>query len=128
MKNKFIVLASSLALLPVFVFAQTSTCTGGDVGFVLCKIGTIINAIIPILIALGVLYFIWGVITYVIAQDEEAKTRGRQAMINGIIGLLVIVSIWGLVSILKKTFGLANTETGTVQVPCIPNPSLGVTC
>lgn len=121
MKNKLIVLVGSLALMPFVTFAAPPACsTSGDIQFILCKIGQIINTIIPILIALGVVYFIYGVITYVISKDEEAKSRGRDAMIFGIIGLLVIVSIWGLVSILKKTFGLANTEPGTVQIPCIP--------
>lgn len=103
-----------------------SACGSGDLSAILCKIGELLNTIMPLLIALGVVYFIWGVITYVISNDEEAKSRGRNMMIWGIIGLLVIVSIWGLVSILKNTFGLSNPSQGTVQIPCIPSP--GVDC
>jgi membrane-anchored glycerophosphoryl diester phosphodiesterase (GDPDase) len=85
----------------------------------ICKIGLALNQVIPILITLGVVYFIWGVLSYAIAKDEEAKTKGRGAMINGIIALAVIVSIWGLVNILK-TFALGNNQYQTdVQVPCV---------
>lgn len=127
MKKNFIGLGvlSAIIAAPGLAFAQ-SACGTGDIGAILCRIAELINQIMPILIALGVVYFIWGVITYVIGNDEEAKSRGRNAMIWGIIGLLVVVSIWGLVSILKNTFGLANPSQGTVQIPCIP--STGVNC
>lgn len=92
--------------------------------FILCRISLLINSIIPVLIALGVLYFIYGVITYVIAKDEEAKGRGRDVMINGLIGLLVITTIWGLIFILKRTFRL--NDTSAIQVPCIESP--GIDC
>ncbi|MFA6257003.1 MAG: hypothetical protein WCT29_01710 [Candidatus Paceibacterota bacterium] len=73
-----------------------------------CKIGDILNTIVPILIALGVVIFIWGVLTYVIASDEEAKKAGRDRIIFGIIGLAVIIGLWGLVKILTNTFGVDN--------------------
>jgi len=48
------------------------------------------------LLALGVVYFVWGVVTYVIASDEEAKKTGRDRIIYGIIGLAVIIGVWVL--------------------------------
>ena len=62
---------------------------------VLCTIRDIMNTIIPILIVLAVIYFIWGVITYMISTDEEAKKGGRTKIIYGLIGLVVIVAMWG---------------------------------
>ncbi|OGI63921.1 hypothetical protein A2914_02275 [Candidatus Nomurabacteria bacterium RIFCSPLOWO2_01_FULL_41_21] len=103
-----------------------SLCGSGDLSAVLCKIGELLNTIMPILIALAVVYFIWGVASYILAGDDEGKSKGRDKMIMGLIGLVVIVSIWGLVSILKNTFGLSNPSQGTVQIPCIPSP--GVPC
>ena len=62
--------------------------------------------------------FVIGVIQYVIASDEEAKTTGRNRMIYGIIGLVVIVALWGLVRIVTNTFDL-NTNQG-VTLPVLP--------
>jgi hypothetical protein len=140
MKNKlkslFVVAALALVvLLPVSVaFAQTTVqgaCNGYEIGpnqnailFSLCRISLFINTLIPILIALAVVYFMWGVIQYAIAKDEEAKTGGRDAMIWGLVALLVLTSMWGLVNILKKTFGV--TDSSAIQVPCIESP--GVYC
>ncbi|MES2416247.1 MAG: hypothetical protein V4504_00940 [Patescibacteria group bacterium] len=134
MKKKIIGLTgfASALLLPVLAFAQTigtstATCASSSIvagangvtlGYIICKISEFINLIIPILIGLGVVYFIWGVVSYVVAKEEEAKTAGRDKMIYGLIGLAVIVSIWGLVTILKDTFGVTNNAS--IQVPCIP--------
>ncbi|QQR50050.1 hypothetical protein IPF86_03115 [Candidatus Nomurabacteria bacterium] len=89
---------------------------------VLLKIGGILNVIIPILITLGVIYFIWGVIKYVTAKDEEQQKEGRTTIVSGIVGLFVIVAIWGLVGILQNTLfgGATNNQLNTNQIPCIP--------
>jgi hypothetical protein len=129
MKNKLVVLGGFiLGLTPLVALAQVGTgleprkCISGarvtDVQTFLCKIGDILSAIIPILIALGVVYFVWGVITFVIASDEEAKSTGRNRMIWGIIGLAVIIALWGLVRILVNTFGLTNQQN--IEFPTVP--------
>ena len=92
---------------------------------ILCKLSVLINTVIPILITLGVVYFVWGVISYVVAGDDEAKTKGRDKMIYGLIGLLVIVSVWGLVNVLKRSFGI-NDRDDAIAIPCIKAP--GVFC
>jgi|SRR3989338_1429411 len=66
----------------------------------------LLNSLIPILVALGVVYFVWGVVRYVIADGEEAKSRGRDNIIYGLIGLAVIIGLWGLVNIVVTTFNL----------------------
>ena len=70
---------------------------------------TINSAVIPLLMSLAVVSFIWGVIQYVInSDDENKKSKGRDFMIWGILALTVMVSIWGLVAILGNTFGINN--------------------
>jgi hypothetical protein len=130
--NKKLVTLSGLVLgfAPVVALAQAATggfraCSGSTkpdantIGYILCKISDLINVVVPILIALGVLYFIWGIITYVIADDEEAKSAGRDRIIYGIIGLAVIISVWGLVKILTNTFGV-DTENQNIVYPTVP--------
>ena len=125
MKKKFIVLSSFvLGLAPLAAFAQgvAATCTAnanaGTLETIICRMGSILNTIIPFLIVLGVVYFVWGVITYVISSDEEAKKAGRDRIIYGIIGLAVIVGVWGLVSILNRTFNPTPGGSG-ISVPCV---------
>jgi len=125
MKKRLIVLSGLvLGLAPVMALAQTggvTSCAGTDLttfNGILCKISQILGAIVPVLIALGVVYFVWGVITYVISSDEEAKKAGRDRIIYGIIGLAVIIGVWGLVKILTNTFGLSNAQN--ITLPTVP--------
>ena len=86
MKKRLIVLSGlGLTLAPVLALAQGTAgqCMGNISGieWVICKIGSILNTIIPILIVLGVVYFVWGVITYMISADEEQKEKDRKSVV-----------------------------------------------
>ncbi len=123
MKSKLAVLSAfffGLAAVPFAASAQIS-CNDprifpGTIQSIICVVSNILGVLLPVLIALGVIFFVWGVVQFVIAQDEEAKTRGRDKMIYGIIGLAVIIALWGLVRIVTNTFGL---NQGTVVTPPI---------
>ena len=114
-----------MSMLPLAALAQvtisgstSSGCNLNTIGGYLCQIGRILNAVVPVLIALGVVYFVWGVITYVVADEEEAKSKGRNRMIWGIIGMVAIVGMWGLVNVLRNTFGLGNNTN--IELPTVP--------
>ncbi|OGI60557.1 hypothetical protein A2641_03425 [Candidatus Nomurabacteria bacterium RIFCSPHIGHO2_01_FULL_37_25] len=129
MKKKLIVLSGFvLGLAPVMALAQVTTggtstnCASvgtGTIEAILCKIAQLFTQIVPIIIILGVIYFVWGVISYVIGDDAEAKKKGRDRIIFGIIGLAVIVTVWGLVKILTNTFGI-DTNPQTITFPTTP--------
>lgn len=84
---------------------------------ILGTISSIFAVVIPILITLAVIYVIWGVIKYATASDDDAQTMARQTIIKGVIALFVIVSIWGLVAIINRTFGVeqSGTNVGACQ-------------
>ena len=110
MKNfpKLIAILSFIAFVPAVASAAVYGPCGAfpGLGGILCSAHQILNSVIPVLIALGVVYFVWGVVRYVIADSEEVKKKGRDQIIYGIIGLAVIVGLWGLVNIIVVTFGL----------------------
>jgi len=101
MKAKFLYPIALLAL-PVLTFAQDATS-------ILSKVQNIIASLVPILIGIAVLYFLWGVLKYVVAKDPESQKEARSIMIYGIIVLFVMVSIWGLVGVLARTVGISNS-------------------
>ncbi len=100
---KFLKIGALVAFLPLIASAQATGFT------ILNDIYKIVNIIIPILITVAVIYLIIAIIQYVIAGDEEKKAEGRSHMIYGIIGLFVIVGVWGLVAILFNTFNVSST-------------------
>jgi ABC-type proline/glycine betaine transport system permease subunit len=124
MKKLFVLSGSLLGIAPLIALAQSAGPVGCNVvanstlQAVVCKIAELLNTIIPILIVLGVVFFIWGVVQYMIGGDEEAKKKGRDKIIYGLIGLVVIVGMWGLVRIVTNTFDL-NSNQGFIP-PCVP--------
>lgn len=74
--------------------------------------GVINNLIIPALIAIAFIVFLWGVFNYFIlgAADEKKRTDGRQFVLYGIIGFVIILSVWGLVNLVRDTLNLTGTS------------------
>lgn len=110
--KKIISLSAVLGVVtPMFVFAA-------DAFSIMATISRLLSYVIPVLITLAVVYFIWGVIQYTVSTDEEAKKGARGKIINGLIGLFVIVAFWGIISLITSTFGVGPGVTPTL--PCIP--------
>ncbi|MCC7160390.1 hypothetical protein IT399_01530 [Candidatus Nomurabacteria bacterium] len=105
-KISLLVLFSFLFGTRAYAVVIIDPCAVSGLQSILCRIGQLMNYVLPIIILLGVIYFVWGVVQYVIADTEEAKVKGRDSIIYGIIGLTVIVAMWGLVRIVQNTFGL----------------------
>lgn len=108
----------SAGALPFVALAQSADLT--YITDLIATIGSIVNTLIPILIAIAVIYFIWQVIKYVIAASDESKKEARTKMIYGIVGLAVIISIWGLVSLLQTAFGIEDTQLEENEIPTVP--------
>ncbi len=74
-------------------------------------LGGIISALIPVAVALGILFFIWGLVQFIFASgDENAKDEGKRRMIWGVVALFAIVSVWGLVALLNQLTGVGQNS------------------
>lgn len=72
-------------------------------------IGIINTIIVPTIFALAFLVFIYGVVKYFFLQGDEDTKReeGRQFILWGLLGMVVLFSVWGLVNMLLSTLGFA---------------------
>ena len=113
-----------ILIMPLVVNAATSsmgwqvsnTTTTTKTGFegAVLVIKNAINVVLPIIISLGVLYFVWGVFQYVRTDDSSKQAEARSYIIWSIIFITVMVSVWGLVNIITTTF---NLDSKTVPPP-----------
>jgi len=85
----------------------------GIAGVVGCLIGVMSNALYLIMAA-SVLYVVWGAFQL---MKEEKREEAKNTVLYGIIGLFVMISIWGLVNILTNTAGLGNNSGPTGGTP-----------
>ncbi len=110
-------IASIGLLTPVFVFAQNSPVNVSGISGLLKSIYGLINTAIPVLIALGVLGFMWGVVMYLFTGNH--KEQGKMYMFWGIVALFVMTSVWGLVGILRGSLFGTKDDVRTVELPPI---------
>lgn len=69
----------------------------------------VLQQVIPILLLVGTIVFLWGVITYLTAgPDEEKQAYGKYLIVYGLVGLFIMVAIWGIVRVLTSTFGVGG--------------------
>lgn len=67
------------------------------------------NQILPILITLGVIGFIFGVIKfYLNPNNEKQKEQAKGFITKGLIALFVMVSFWGIIKIFTNSLGMNN--------------------
>jgi len=70
-------------------------------------VAEIINPIILLLGALAFIVFLWGVFEFVLhAGDETKRKEGKQAILWGIIGLVIIFGAYGIINLALGTFGI----------------------
>ncbi len=94
------------ALLPALVFAQGKITTFEGL---VNKFITIIKYVVPLIFAIALVAFLWGVFQYFFSGAEK-KEEAKDFLLYGIIGLFIMVSVWGLVRILTGTFLLENAQ------------------
>jgi len=67
----------------------------------------ILFPLITLLTVIALLYFLWGGFQFVLgANNDGARETGKKHMIWGIIGLLVMLSAYGILTIAGNTIGV----------------------
>ena len=106
-----------LAFLPVVTFAQVlGGGDGGEIGDALGDVLGFIDAIvIPFILSIGFLVFVWGMFKYFIqgGANDEAKESGKSLILYAVAGYVVILAFWGIVNIISNGLGLEDTLENT---------------
>lgn len=121
MKNllKVGLVTATVFALPLLVNAQVD-----GINRLIDQIQNIVVRLVPIVIGLALIVFLWGVLSYVISGNDENKKNAKIFMIYGIIGLFVMVSVWGLVTILADSIFDGNRINQPPTVPGIPRTTV----
>jgi len=78
----------------------------------------ILFPLIALLSGIALLVFLYGASVYILnADNETAHEDGKKHITYGLIGLVIMVSAWALLSIVAGTFGLQD------QLDCARDPT-----
>lgn len=105
-KKSLVLSVVALSFLPVLASAQF----GGVNTFMNDIVTFIENAVIPFLLAIALLVFIFGMFKYFIqgGNDADKQKEGRDLVLWSIVGFVLIVSIWGIVNVVSRGLGFRD--------------------
>lgn len=91
-------------------FGGFGSCTGGNIACIANTVLVIINNIlVPVLFAIAFIVFLYGIAkAYIFSLGSDDVSKGHKLMLWGVIGFVVMISIWGLVNVVANTFGLGG--------------------
>jgi ABC-type phosphate transport system permease subunit len=74
----------------------------------------VVEPLLFLIFGLAFIMFIWGVFEF-IRDSEESKGReqGKQNIIWGAVGMVIMVSAFGIINIIMGTFGITKTPKQT---------------
>jgi hypothetical protein len=115
--KKALIISATFAAFALPLVSSAAINNISDFGSLI--INTINNVIVPVLFAVAFIVFLWGAFTTFIlgASEGEAKEKGKNLMLYGLIGFFVMVSIWGLVNLLTGTVSFGNKSGPTGGLP-----------
>lgn len=76
---------------------------------------TINFVLVPLLFAIAFIVFLYGVFKKYIWShgDPNEVAEGHRLILWGVVGFVIMLSLWGLVNIVANTFGLAGASAPT---------------
>lgn len=93
----------------------------GEVDTLFMRFGGFIdNILIPLIFTLALFIFLWGMFRFFVwgQANEEDRSKGRQLILWGIVGMVFMVSIWGIVAIFSE--GFFGNVNHTPRLPGTP--------
>lgn len=130
MKNlytKVSVLSTVSLLTPLLTFAQQFDADGGEFGVFLQNILGFINGVlIPFILGIGFLVFVWGMFRYFIVggANDEAKEQGKSLMVYATLGFVLIIVFWGIVNLIAGATGFEGRSLENIP-EAIPASEIG---
>jgi len=64
----------------------------------------IVNPFVSLLIGAAVIYFLWGVLEYIMnAESSDKRKEGQMRMLYGVLGIFIMVTAYGILNLIINT-------------------------
>lgn len=77
----------------------------------------VIDPILMVIFSLGLLLFLWGIVEFLLAvKDGKPSDEGKRHMVWGLIGMLIMVSVYGIINLVVNSLDLRDaTDVGRIK-------------
>lgn len=114
--KKLAVIAAIMA--PATAFAQYQIT---DISSLTTKFTSIETTVVSVLISLAVIFIVWHAVKFIMTNAPDKRQEEGKSILWGIVGLFIILSIWGLVAILGNSLNTGPNQAPVNQFPQINN-------
>jgi hypothetical protein len=84
----------------------------------------IINPALLVLAAAGFFFFVWGLVQFLWTLNQGGEPEeGKQHMIWGVVGMVIMFSVIGIIALINNTFGLGVNVNSSGTGTYTPNTS-----
>lgn len=83
----------------------------------------ILNPLIEMAFVIALVVFLFGLMEFLRGANSEEKRRdGKQHMLWGVVGLLIMLTVYGLITLLMATFGIKGVTVNNNEQKFDPPP------
>jgi hypothetical protein len=75
---------------------------------------------LTVIMAIMTLFFLISVFNYIREKDAGKLAEKRKIVLNGVLGLFIAVSVWGIVRIFQNATGTTYYNSTNVDTTCPP--------
>ncbi|MSR71012.1 hypothetical protein EXS62_03155 [Candidatus Kaiserbacteria bacterium] len=86
---------------------MVTKCTNGTEALVNCLAQYVINPLLLLLFAIGMLVFVYGTVEFMAGLSElnDKKEEGKKHMLWGLVGMFVMAAAYAIVKLIANTVG-----------------------
>ena len=67
----------------------------------------IFNPLIVLMFSVAAVVFLWGIFQFLLSfESDEAREKGKRNMVWGLIGMFIMVAVYGIIRLLLGTFNI----------------------
>lgn len=70
--------------------------------------GTLVSLGTTIAVSLAFFFFFWNLFKFIRAADPDSKEEAQGKMVWSLVAIIVIVSLWGIISFVRSVFGFGS--------------------
>jgi len=98
-----LILIGSLVFLPGAARAQVT------IPSILDALSASLGGFVVVGVALALVFFVWGMVTFIMKAGSDSElAAARKRMLWGVVGLTLVVSVWGAVEIVRNLVGVED--------------------
>lgn len=68
--------------------------------------------------SVALLYFVYGIVQFIAkAGDDKAREEGKRNIFWGLVGMLIMISVFGIIRFILSNFGLSTDVYPLNRIP-----------